>query len=212
MEFSPSLLDLVRNEALRIQRGLPRDVVTLDDLVGPGQLGLVEARDRFDPRFGVPFDLFARQRVRGAIFDNLRTQGLLRRRGWETVRRQATAHEVLGAQPLPAPGNESATLAETVHTLTDLLLTEAAMALHGEPSDTPDERFEERETLGRLRQCIDDLPASDREVVEAFYGLQAEADGGAELARRRQTSRSAMSRAHLRILGELRRSLDAEPP
>ncbi len=42
---------LVRSLALKIHRGLPRRV-ELDDLIGYGQVGLVEAAREFDPARG----------------------------------------------------------------------------------------------------------------------------------------------------------------
>lgn len=44
----------------------------IDELVGDGMLALVEAAQRFDPSMSVPFQAFARIRVRGAMVDGYR--------------------------------------------------------------------------------------------------------------------------------------------
>ena len=66
-------LDLVKSMAGEIGgRPLGRGI-DLDDLVGYGRIGLVEAATRFEER-GVPFSAFARPRIYGAIVDSIRTQ------------------------------------------------------------------------------------------------------------------------------------------
>lgn len=44
----------------------------LDDLVSIGMIALIEAADRFDPELGVPFEAWAKLKVRGAIMDATR--------------------------------------------------------------------------------------------------------------------------------------------
>jgi RNA polymerase sigma factor (sigma-70 family) len=61
------------------QRRLPPSV-TFGDLVGAGNLGLVEAARRFDPTEGASFPTFARHRIRGSIVDSLRRIDPLSRR------------------------------------------------------------------------------------------------------------------------------------
>jgi|SRR5437763_4733441 len=62
-------LPLVRTIANRLRRASPR--VEVDDLVSAGTIGLIEAVDRYDANFGVPFVSFAYSRIRGAMIDEL---------------------------------------------------------------------------------------------------------------------------------------------
>ena len=48
-------------------------VIHVDDLVGMGTLGLMEAIDRFDPDRGYEFNTYATWRIRGAVLDGLRS-------------------------------------------------------------------------------------------------------------------------------------------
>ncbi|NRD51107.1 sigma-70 family RNA polymerase sigma factor, partial [Corallococcus exiguus] len=50
----------------------------LDELLAYGQIGLLEAAERFDPKVGANFLTFAHYRIKGAIFDGLRKMGVLR--------------------------------------------------------------------------------------------------------------------------------------
>ena len=50
---------------------LPSEV-DVDDLMSAGLFGLMDAIDNFDPARGVKFETYCAQRIRGAIFDELR--------------------------------------------------------------------------------------------------------------------------------------------
>lgn len=64
-------LHLVGPIARGIRSKLPVHV-ELEDLVHDGICGLIDAADRYDPARGVPFAVFAKHRIRGAILDGLR--------------------------------------------------------------------------------------------------------------------------------------------
>src|SRR3989475_935204 len=70
-ELAERYLSLVIPIARSFQKRLPSSV-DFDDLVGAGNLGLVEAARRFDPARGASFGAFAQHRIRGAITDSLR--------------------------------------------------------------------------------------------------------------------------------------------
>jgi RNA polymerase sigma factor FliA len=65
------LLPLVKRIAFKIREHLPPHV-EMDDLVGNGMLGLVDAVAKFDARKQVKLESYARHRIRGAILDGLR--------------------------------------------------------------------------------------------------------------------------------------------
>ena len=75
---------MVRSVAYRIHKRLPRQV-DVDDLISAGVLGLIAACERYDASRSVPFDTYARHRVRGAIVDALRAMDWVPR----SVRRKA---------------------------------------------------------------------------------------------------------------------------
>ncbi|MDR0998273.1 MAG: RNA polymerase sigma factor WhiG [Treponema sp.] len=63
---------LVKYVAGKIAVGMPHNV-EFDDLVGFGVFGLLDAIDKFDPGKNVKFKTYAVTRIRGAIFDELRS-------------------------------------------------------------------------------------------------------------------------------------------
>ena len=76
-------LGLVYHVARQLIGRLP-ETFDLDDLVGVGTLGLMQAVEAFDPDRGIAFSTYAVPRVRGAMLDELRKQ--------DWVPRSARAH------------------------------------------------------------------------------------------------------------------------
>ena len=63
---------LVKYVAGKVAVGMPHNV-EFDDLVGYGVFGLFDAIEKFDPEKHVKFKTYAVTRIRGAIFDELRS-------------------------------------------------------------------------------------------------------------------------------------------
>ena len=71
-KFIRQYMPLVKYVAGKVSVGMPGSV-DFDDLVGYGQFGLLDAINKFDPEKNVKFKTYAVTRIRGAIFDELRT-------------------------------------------------------------------------------------------------------------------------------------------
>ncbi|EID99802.1 MULTISPECIES: RNA polymerase sigma factor WhiG [Leptospira] len=67
-KYSP----LVKHVAGRIAIGMPQNV-EFDDLVSYGVFGLLDAIEKFDPERQIKFKTYAMTRIRGSIFDELRS-------------------------------------------------------------------------------------------------------------------------------------------
>ncbi|MDP3767407.1 MAG: FliA/WhiG family RNA polymerase sigma factor [Dehalococcoidia bacterium] len=100
-----SYLPLVHTQA-RILAGRVPPSVKAEDLEGYGMIGLLEAIDRFDPDRGIPFEAFARLRIRGAMYDYLRTLDLLPRVARRTVHRVQAEAIILTRRLGRAPTDE----------------------------------------------------------------------------------------------------------
>lgn len=61
----------IRFLALRLKSRLPRSV-ELSELISAGTLGLMETLGKFRPQFGIRFETYAENRIRGAMLDELR--------------------------------------------------------------------------------------------------------------------------------------------
>ncbi|MDR0637004.1 MAG: RNA polymerase sigma factor WhiG [Treponema sp.] len=71
-DFIKQYAPLVKYVAGKVAVGMPH-TVEFDDLVGYGNFGLLDAIAKFDPHKGVKFKTYAVTRIRGAIFDELRS-------------------------------------------------------------------------------------------------------------------------------------------
>ena len=67
-KYSP----LVKHVAGRVAIGMPQNV-EFDDLVSYGVFGLLDAIEKFDPAREIKFKTYAMTRIRGSIFDELRS-------------------------------------------------------------------------------------------------------------------------------------------
>ena len=70
--FIKQYAPLVKYVAGKVAVGMPHNV-EFDDLVGFGVFGLLDAIEKFDPEKNVKFKTYAVTRIRGAIFDELRS-------------------------------------------------------------------------------------------------------------------------------------------
>jgi RNA polymerase sigma factor for flagellar operon FliA len=70
--FIKQYAPLVKYVAGKVAVGMPHSV-EFDDLVGFGVFGLLDAIDKYDPTKNVKFKTYAVTRIRGAIFDELRS-------------------------------------------------------------------------------------------------------------------------------------------
>ena len=70
--FIRQYMPLVKYVAGKVHTGMPGSV-EFDDLVGFGQFGLLDAINKYDPEKNVKFKTNAVTRIRGAIFDELRS-------------------------------------------------------------------------------------------------------------------------------------------
>jgi RNA polymerase sigma factor for flagellar operon FliA len=84
-------LPLVKRVWARLKVSLPPTADALaDDLQQCGSMGLMQALESWDPTRGVPFEAWARLRIRGAMLDELRRQDTLSkecRRRWKALQK-----------------------------------------------------------------------------------------------------------------------------
>lgn len=204
---------LVRPIAKKVLAGLP-DHVELDDLIQDGVCGLIGAARRYDARRGVPFSLYAKHRIRGAILDGLRRVDPATRDLRSKVKRlTAAAHDLgneLGRDPSPS---EVAVRAGTSPQEWPNLRLEwrasgaahARTGLHSaEPSDLsadetwrPDVQAGRAELRALLLAAMKSLPARYRQIMLLYHwrGLTMR-----EIGRVFGVNESRVSQIHKRAL------------
>lgn len=163
--------------ARSLHRQLPR-IVTFDDLVGPGMLGLVNAIEKYKPSRSVTFKTFARFHIRGAMLDYLRSCDYMSRQDRTAFKRIEKARRELG---------ENASTAEIAAHLGDLevkqvdrLLALATIAIHSvsqhpEVAERPDHSLNPEAVLRRselrdaIQNALDQINPRHAKVLKRYY-------------------------------------------
>ena len=174
-------LPLARSLSGRVSIATP--VVDGDDLSSAAFLGLIDADDRFEPGRGVPFEAYARLRIRGAIIDELRRTG-------ERARNTDAAEQ---PRTLSLDG------------LMDGEWHEALPAAE----DGVDAAYEHEDLRGRVEVALGTLPPRQREVLSRYYSDDLTLrEAGARMG----ISEARACQLHGRAIFNLRRALQVRIP
>jgi RNA polymerase sigma factor for flagellar operon FliA len=184
-------LHLVRYMAHRLRRTMPHSIEA-DDLIAAGAEGLLGAVDRFDPRQGTDFAVYALTRIRGAMVDFVRgidpVGRVTRRRLREAGRVLSTLAQDLGHAPSNAEAAERLGLSlDRYHGLRSLEAAGTTLSLdrvddhddgHTAPTGTRMVDLSERDPLSRvlaserarnLADLVAGLPPAQRLVLQLYY-------------------------------------------
>ena len=151
-----------------------------DDLAQAGSIALVLAVEQFDPERGVPFGAYARERIIGAIKDEMRADDWAKRTTRTTIRVTLATKETLTAQLGRTPtvselagalgvdrqsASDALAMAErTVSTLDTGIAESIASSVA-----LPDEELVVAERMEYLRAAVASLPERLRHVVTEIY-------------------------------------------
>jgi RNA polymerase sigma factor FliA len=185
-------LPLVRTVVGRLAMNLPTHV-DVDDLYSAGLVGLLNAVRNFDPNGGSAFESYARVRIRGAIFDELRRLDWVPRSVHEKARRvQAVINELEQANG-ELPGDEEMARALKLslpgyHDLLEEIRPATFICLDATPpgreedgdgsrhdsiaddrQPDPLECTARREVAGLIAERIARLPEMQRKVLGLYY-------------------------------------------
>jgi RNA polymerase sigma factor for flagellar operon FliA len=183
---------LVKYVAGKVAANMP-STVEFEDLVGFGVFGLLDAIDKFDPEKNVKFKTYAVTRIRGAIFDELRSIDWVPR----SVRQKTKEIEeaVVGLEAkLGRPASDSEIAGSLGLSEDELLKTmlkisgTSVLSLNdvwysGDESDkisigesiespsslNPDAAVEREEIKRVIVQAINELPDKEKKVLVLYY-------------------------------------------
>ncbi|MBM4394535.1 MAG: FliA/WhiG family RNA polymerase sigma factor [Deltaproteobacteria bacterium] len=223
-------LPLVKTVAGRLASRLPRHV-DIDDLVGAGVLGLLNAARQFDETKGVPFDRYAEIRVRGAILDELRNQDQTTRsarrasaevsdvtRGLASaLGRAPTAEEIAGG--LGVSIEQYLEMVSRISPVVVLGFDDLGLAGEDERRDVmqylrdpsaadPEAETSFREAAGILARAIEQLTARQRQVVTFYY---YEGMSFKEIADLLSLTEGRISQLHTAAVAKLKTLLGTDP-
>ena len=216
------LLSLVRRMALRMRGHLPSHV-EVNDLVGAGALGLLDALRKFDPSKHVKLESYARHRIRGAMLDGLRSlDGASRDLRRKAKRMENVYHEMAAKSGGPVTGPEMAAALRmslpkwfrTVQELqvagadwllpfgpanpTPVMKEEALLASNEEDAFERCYRLERKEMLQRAQAH---LPERERLILQLYYEQEMTMK---QIGERLGLDESRVSQLHAATLARLR--------
>jgi RNA polymerase sigma factor FliA len=224
---------LVKYVAGRVGTGLPAHV-DVADLIQCGIFGLVDAIERFEPDRGRKFEVYAMQRIRGAILDELRSQDWVPRSVRSRAREIERAIERLeGREQRSCSDSELAAELETStddlrSTFGQIAMTSVAAldelvsagrgggsvdgatapsladSLPDTGAEDPLSAMEDRETRRLLAAAVGQLAERDRTVVGLYYFENLTL---AEIGRVLGVTESRVCQLHTRAVMRLRARL-----
>jgi RNA polymerase sigma factor (sigma-70 family) len=207
--------------------------IPFEDLLSEGNVGLLEAADRFDKTRGVKFISYATWWIRKRICDLVAKQvSIVRLPKYRLARlrnlRQVEAHlrALLGRQPTV---DELAIEARLTRTEVDMLQTQSQREMSldsvlnpesglrledvlAEDVSTPDELLIRENASDRLLMFLRRLPQRQREVITLHFGLNDEPPMTlADIGRRIGVSRERVRQLERLAISRLRHLLEPEP-
>ncbi len=208
----------VRSLAATVRKQF-NSTLELDELIAYGQIGLLEAAERYDPKVGANFLTFAHYRIKGAIFDGLRKMGVLRGGDARSAHAGERANAYLSnvADREMGGGNIGRSIVDDVGDISNAVTGLAmvfATSLEGtdglqvsDESMPADQRLELEQLRRRVKKAIARLDDKERKLLEGYYyqGKTLE-EAGAESG----LSKSWASRLHARAIESLKRMLSEE--
>ena len=170
----------VKTLAISLLKRLPHHI-GLDELIACGNLGLVEAAERYDPRHSTSFKTFAYYRIKGAMYDALRSMGPLSRGDYAKTQLSARANDVM--QTIADDHHAALCRGETTvdeiaaaQAAIDVLLPVFLLSMDSEElpelvDGNPDAltQVEHDDLIDRVRAVAAELAADDRHIIECIY-------------------------------------------
>jgi RNA polymerase sigma factor for flagellar operon FliA len=218
---------LVKYVAGKVAIGMPHNV-EFDDLVGYGVFGLFDAIEKFDPEKHVKFKTYAVTRIRGAIFDELRSIDWVprsirqkSREIEETVRRleaslgrSATDREIARALNmtvrefeklmLKISGTSILSLNDVWYTGDDNDKVSIADSIESPQSLNPDTIVEKDEIRQVIIRSINELPEKEKKVLILYYYEDLTLK---EIGQVLEVTESRISQLHTKAIMRLRAKL-----
>jgi len=216
----PALIEqyapFVRSIAAKIKKGLAK-TIEFDDLVAYGMTGLLEAADRYDPKFGANFMTFSYYRIRGAIYDGLRGMGWVSRTEYQKIRfeERATAYlENMANRQLGSTADHKSVeanieeLADQVSQLVTIYVTSLEgledLQIEDKSSMPADARFHDVEMKAHVREALLRLPEAEQKLLTLYYFKEMSLQ---EVGDQLGLSKSWTSRRHAQAIEKLTRLL-----
>lgn len=225
--FIKQYAPLVKYVAGKVAIGMPHNV-EYDDLVGFGVFGLLDAIEKFDPDKHVKFKTYAVTRIRGAIFDELRSIDWVPRSVRQKTReieevihrlesslgRSVTDKEIAGELGvdieefqrliLKISGTSILSLNDVWYSGDDNDKVSIADSIEAHPSLNPDTIVEKDEIKRVIVDAINELPEKEKTVLVLYYYEDLTLK---EIGKVMEVTESRVSQLHTKAIMRLRAKL-----
>jgi RNA polymerase sigma factor for flagellar operon FliA len=225
--FVKQYAPLVKYVAGKVAVGMPHNV-DFDDLVGFGVFGLIDAIEKFDPEKHVKFKTYAVTRIRGAIFDELRSIDWVPRSVRQKSReiedtvqqleanlgRSATDKEIADEMGMSeeefqktmmkVSGTSILSLNDVWYTGEDNDTVSIVDSIESPHSMNPDAIVEKDEIKRVIVQAISELPEKEKKVLVLYYYEDLTLK---EIGKVLEVTESRISQLHTKAIMRLRTKL-----
>jgi len=225
--FIKQYAPLVKYVAGKVAANMPASV-EFDDLVGFGVFGLIDAIDKFDPDKNVKFKTYAVTRIRGAIFDELRSIDWVPRSVRQKTKeieeaivateaklgRPATDQEIAGClgmnedefakTMLKISSTSVLSLNDIWYTADDTEHMTIGDSIESPTSLSPDAIIERDEIRRVVVQAIQELPEKEKKVLVLYYYEELTLK---EIGKVLEVTESRISQLHTKAILRLRAKL-----
>lgn len=189
-EMRPSPQNLIESELNQVRRiahfyhGRVRGVIEIEDLIQVGNLGLIDAAQRYVHRDGVTFGSYAGIRIRGAIVDHLRRASHLCRttiamrqkvnRATESLERRfqrmPSATEIAAEAGMNIHEYEEwrVVFQANTHNTIDEMMDDFSIWFHSS-DDNPEDHLAKVQMKASLRRALEVLSEKEALVIQLYY-------------------------------------------
>ncbi|OON96168.1 MAG: RNA polymerase subunit sigma [Epulopiscium sp. Nele67-Bin005] len=193
--------------------------VEVDDLMGYGVIGLIDAIDKFDHEKQVKFETYASLRIRGAIIDEIRkldwVPRTLRKKQKDLTKkclemeaefgRPPTQEEVMKALEINEEEYFRLMQETNINTLISIDEHEGYVgSIKDEATQTPDQQIQRQELMEILRLAIESLSEREQLVIKLYYFEELTLK---EISHILEVSESRVSQLHTNSIKKLRPQL-----
>lgn len=193
--------------------------VDLEDLVGYGIIGLIDAIDKFDQDKNVKFDTYASLRIRGAILDEIRkldwVPRSLRKKQKDFTKMYTQLENTLGRTPLDEEMAKALDVSKEVYyqllqetNVSNLISLDEyefqGNTLKDEDEPLPEEYIQKQEIKDILTKSIEALPEREKTVITLYYFEELTLK---EISSILEVSESRISQLHTKAVSRLKGKL-----
>ena len=172
-------LPLVKQIAYQIASRLPPNV-EIDDLVQEGLTGLLDALKRYVPQPNLNFEVYARTRIRGAIYDSCRRNDILPRNQRDELsnleRKTRSLEQQLGRHPTEIEIADACEISlgeyhEIMGTMVNLMPLDdlSEDMLPADLDSDPMQAASMRQFADQIAAILEGLPENERLVMALHY-------------------------------------------